>query len=49
MRILLNAGESDGAVGVVEMTLGPGAAGPPLHVHPTHAEASGVSFFAPAG
>jgi quercetin dioxygenase-like cupin family protein len=26
-------------VGVVEMTLDAGASGPPLHVHPTHAEA----------
>ena len=39
MRILLDEHESDGALGVVEMSLPPGAAGPPLHVHPTHAEA----------
>jgi quercetin dioxygenase-like cupin family protein len=39
MRILLGEHDSDGALGVVEMALAPGATGPPLHVHPTHAEA----------
>jgi quercetin dioxygenase-like cupin family protein len=39
LRILLSERECDGALGVVEMTLAPGDAGPPLHVHPTHAEA----------
>ena len=38
MRILLRADEADGSLGVVEMAMGPGEAGPPLHVHPRHAE-----------
>jgi AcrR family transcriptional regulator/quercetin dioxygenase-like cupin family protein len=45
MRILLGEAASDGAIGVVEMAMAPGDAGPPLHVHPTHAEA----FFVLAG
>lgn len=39
LRILFNAEESEGTVGVVEMIMDPGMSGPPLHVHPTHAEA----------
>src|SRR5215218_1491569 len=39
LRILLGAANCDGALGVVEMSLSPGASGPPLHLHPTHAEA----------
>ena len=39
LRILLSERECGGALGVVEMTLAPGDTGPPLHVHPTHAEA----------
>ena len=39
LRILLGEADSDGALGVVEMTLSPGVSGPPLHLHPTHAEA----------
>ena len=39
LRILFNAEESAGTVGVVEMIMDPGMSGPPLHVHPTHAEA----------
>jgi len=39
LRILFNAAESEGTVGVVEMVMEPGASGPPLHVHPTHSEA----------
>lgn len=38
MRILLSAADCDDALGVVEMRLAPGSAGPPLHVHPTHGE-----------
>jgi quercetin dioxygenase-like cupin family protein len=38
MRILLSAGENDDALGVVEMELAAGSAGPPLHLHPTHGE-----------
>lgn len=38
LRILLSAGDSDDAVGVVELVLAPGSAGPPLHLHPTHGE-----------
>jgi quercetin dioxygenase-like cupin family protein len=38
LRILLSERECGGALGVVEMTVAPGD-GPPLHVHPTHAEA----------
>jgi hypothetical protein len=40
LRILLGKADCDGALGVVEMALSPGASGPPLHMHPTHAEAS---------
>src|SRR5216117_34641 len=39
LRILLGEADCDGALGVVEMALSPGASGPPLHLHPTHAEA----------
>jgi quercetin dioxygenase-like cupin family protein len=39
LRILLGERDSDGALGAVEMTFAPGDTGPPLHVHPTHAEA----------
>jgi quercetin dioxygenase-like cupin family protein len=39
LRILLGERDSDGALGAVEMAFAPGDAGPPLHVHPTHAEA----------
>jgi quercetin dioxygenase-like cupin family protein len=39
LRILLSEAECDGALGVVEMTLSAGTSGPPLHLHPTHAEA----------
>jgi quercetin dioxygenase-like cupin family protein len=38
LRILLSASENDGALGVVEMQLAVGSAGPPLHLHPTHGE-----------
>ena len=38
LRILLSAGDSDDALGAVEMRLDPGSTGPPLHVHPTHGE-----------
>jgi quercetin dioxygenase-like cupin family protein len=39
LRILLGERDCDGALGVVEMAFAPGDTGPPLHVHPTHAEA----------
>jgi len=39
LRILLNEAASEGSLGAVEMTMDPGSSGPPLHVHPTHAEA----------
>jgi quercetin dioxygenase-like cupin family protein len=39
LRILLRDADCDGAMGAVEMVLSPGASGPPLHLHPTHAEA----------
>lgn len=45
LTVLLNAQESGGDLGVVEMTMDPGSAGPPLHVHPTHGE----GFFVLAG
>lgn len=38
MRILLRAEDSDGSLGAVEMWMGPGEAGPPLHRHRLHAE-----------
>lgn len=38
LRVLLRAAESDGEVGIVEMTMDPGTVGPPLHRHPTHGE-----------
>jgi mannose-6-phosphate isomerase-like protein (cupin superfamily) len=38
MRILLRAEDSDGSLGAVEMRMGPGEAGPPLHRHRLHAE-----------
>jgi len=40
LRILLGGADCDGALGVVEMALSPGVSGPPLHLHPTHAEAA---------
>jgi quercetin dioxygenase-like cupin family protein len=45
MRILLRADEADGSLGAVEMVLDPGSAGPPLHLHPGHAE----SFYVLSG
>ena len=39
LRILLGERDCDGALGAVEMAFAPGDSGPPLHVHPTHAEA----------
>ena len=39
LRVLLGEADCGGAMGVVEMALSPGASGPPLHLHPTHAEA----------
>jgi mannose-6-phosphate isomerase-like protein (cupin superfamily) len=38
MRILLCAEDSDGSLGAVEMRMGAGEAGPPLHRHRLHAE-----------
>lgn len=38
MRILLRAEDADGSLGAVELTMGPGEAGPPLHLHRLHAE-----------
>jgi quercetin dioxygenase-like cupin family protein len=38
LLIRLTSRDCDGALGVVEMELGPGALGPPLHLHPTHGE-----------
>ena len=38
LRVLLAADDADDALGVVEMELAAGSAGPPLHVHPTHGE-----------
>jgi hypothetical protein len=35
LRILLGEADCDGAMGVVEMALSPGASGPPLHLHPS--------------
>jgi hypothetical protein len=40
LRILLSAGETDDALGVVEMVFAAGSAGPPLHVHPPTARGS---------
>lgn len=37
LRVLLAGAEGD-PLAVVEMVLGPGGQGPPLHVHPTHGE-----------
>jgi quercetin dioxygenase-like cupin family protein len=39
LRILMSERDCDGDLGVVEMRFEPGDTGPPLHVHPTHAEA----------
>jgi quercetin dioxygenase-like cupin family protein len=39
LRILLGERDCDGSLGAVEMAFAPGDTGPPLHVHPTHAEA----------
>ena len=38
LRVLLDSSGSDDALSVVEMTLQVGSGGPPLHLHPTHAE-----------
>ena len=38
LRVLLRAAENDGELGVVEMEMTGGTAGPPLHLHPTHGE-----------
>jgi len=38
LKIRLREHDSDGELSVVEMTMAAGAAGPPLHVHPTHGE-----------
>lgn len=38
LRIRLRSKDSGGEVGVVEMEMAAGSAGPPLHVHPTHGE-----------
>jgi quercetin dioxygenase-like cupin family protein len=41
MKVLLRAQDSDGSLGAIEITMAPGEAGPPLHLHRLHAE----SFF----
>lgn len=38
LAIRLRCHDSGGELSVVEMTLDAGAAGPPLHMHPTHGE-----------
>jgi quercetin dioxygenase-like cupin family protein len=38
LLIRLNSHDSAGALGVVEIEMAAGTAGPPLHVHPTHGE-----------
>jgi quercetin dioxygenase-like cupin family protein len=38
LLIRLTSRDCDGVLGVVEMELGPGTLGPPLHLHPTHGE-----------
>jgi quercetin dioxygenase-like cupin family protein len=38
LRVLMGGADCDNAMSVVEMILAPGSAGPPLHLHPTHAE-----------
>jgi quercetin dioxygenase-like cupin family protein len=38
LRVLLDSSASDGSMSVVEMVLAVGSGGPPLHLHPTHAE-----------
>jgi quercetin dioxygenase-like cupin family protein len=43
--VLLRSLDSDGDLGVVELAMDAGTAGPPLHVHPTHGE----GFFVLAG
>jgi quercetin dioxygenase-like cupin family protein len=45
LRILLRASDADGSLGAVEMVMDPGNAGPPLHLHPGHAE----SFYVLSG
>jgi quercetin dioxygenase-like cupin family protein len=45
IRILLRAGDADESLGAVEMVMAPGTTGPPLHLHPGHAE----SFYVVAG
>lgn len=44
-RILLSAQECDGSLGAMELEMGPGENGPPLHLHRIHAE----SFYVLAG
>lgn len=38
VRILLRAEDSDESLGAVEVRMGPGEPGPPLHLHRLHAE-----------
>lgn len=38
LRILLRAQDADNSLGAVEMVMDPGVTGPPLHLHPGHAE-----------
>ncbi len=38
LRIRLSSLDSGGELGVVEMEMLAGSAGPPLHIHPTHGE-----------
>ena len=38
LTVLLSTLDGRAGCGLVEMVLGPGAPGPPLHVHPTHGE-----------
>ena len=38
LRVLLRERDADGSLGAVEMVLEAGATGPPLHLHPAHAE-----------
>src|SRR6266581_1466976 len=38
LRIRLSSLDSGGELGVVEMEMPAGSAGPPLHIHPTHGE-----------
>jgi quercetin dioxygenase-like cupin family protein len=45
LRVLLDSTQADNSMSVVEMVLRAGSGGPPLHLHPTHAE----SFYVLAG